>query len=122
MAKIGDTAFKEKNFGRAALVYTDAAYSLSGTDVEAANNFEAKAYESVAQKFEGIKFYAYDAEQKKTVLTAKGIGALREYQKGNDLPVTGQLDFKTTEKLAAEPVFPHIRAAYGLVDKKIQIQ
>jgi hypothetical protein len=118
MAKIADTAFKEGKFGRAAMVYSDAAYRLSTTDAVTAEKLEIKVYESVAKKFEGIKFYDYDSEQNKTVLTTEGIGALRNFQTKNSLPVTGQLDFQTTQKLAAEPVFPHIRSAYEAIEKK----
>ena len=50
--------------------------------------------------------------------TARHRRALDGPQAQNNVPVTGQLDVRTTQALAKEPVFPHIKAAYGAVDKK----
>ncbi len=118
MARIADGAFKEQNFGRAAMIYTDAAYRLSTTDAVAAAKLETKAYESAAKQLGSIGFSVYDPEQKKNVLTTDGIDALRKFQMKNNLSITGRLDVQTTQTLAAEPVFPHIRSAYGAIEKQ----
>ena len=117
MAKIGNAAIQDQKYGRATLVYTDAAYRLTTVDPITAAKFESKAYESASKIFPGIKFFAYDPKQQKEALTTDGVDAIKKYQQEHKLPVTGQIDVRTTQALAGESVFSQIRSAYEMTEK-----
>lgn len=118
MVKMGDMAYQGSKYGRATLVYTEAAYRLATNDPATAARVEAKAYQAAAQQFGISKFFAYDSSQTRAVITPYGASVLRDYQSRNRIPVTGQLDVQTAQKLAGESIFPHIRSAYDALEKK----
>lgn len=96
-----EVAVKKQDYGLAALLYTETAQRFTDIDeIGAARNAEKESYSLVGRAL-GVKpATTYDPVQGKWVMSKELRRALKEYQAIQNLPVSGQLDYRTLRRLA----------------------
>ena len=95
-------------YGDASLLFNEA-YARGRASREAAEYAARKTFENVG-KVLGVKSaVSCDPEQRKYVMTKEMVKAIKDYQKTNDIAVTGQVNYKTIRSFSESDIRAYLR-------------
>jgi hypothetical protein len=112
LALKGANAADNRDFVLASMLYAESAFRIADVNPELAESLREKSLYSFQHGFPEINVIAFDPKQEKWVLSPQGAEFLKENQAQFRLPITGQLDIATLEKLTGTNIYPFIKHAY----------
>lgn len=101
----------EKLPGKAALVYSEVASRMDGTDIAIAKLARDKSTKLSVTKLNLIDSQValhFDKNQNRTVITSEFSSALKEWQIDKGIDDSGQLDYKTLSIIASEDISSYL--------------